>query len=115
MWFGWALTSAKDCWLYMLPVSTGNILTWERNPVFHFTEHELGDFDSRALYQEISNNHPPLSAAGTTENIVLFLAAYVIGELCRPRGAFQLSFKVLPQTWPQFAYRAEPSIESKQV
>lgn len=24
MWFGWALTSAKDYWLYMLPVSTGN-------------------------------------------------------------------------------------------
>ncbi len=66
-------------------------------------------------YQEISNNHPPSSAPGSTENIVLFQAAYVIGELYRPRGTFQLSFKVIPQTWPPFAYRAEPSIESKQV
>lgn len=80
-----------------------------------FPEHELGDSDSRALHQEISNNHPPSSAPGSTENIVLFQAAYVIGELYRPRGAFQLSFKVIPQTWPPFAYRAEPSIESKQV
>lgn len=106
---------AKGCWLYILPVKTGNALTWERKLVFHFGEHEEGDFDRRALYQEISNNHPPSSAAGTTENIVLFQAAYVIAELYRLRGAFQLSFKVILQTWPQFAYRAEPSIESKQV
>lgn len=39
----------------------------------------------------------------------------MIGELYRPRGAFQLSFKAIPQTYSLFAYQAEPSIESKQV
>ncbi len=81
-----------------------------------FPKHELRDCDSRALYQEISNNHPPSSSApGSTENRVLFQAAYVIGELYRPRGAFQLSFKAIPQTRSLFAYQADPSIESTQV
>ncbi len=81
-----------------------------------FPKHELRDCDSRALYQEISNNHPPSSSApGSTENRVLFQAAYVIGELYRPRGAFQLPFKAIPQTRSLFAYQADPSIESTQV
>lgn len=48
------------------------------------SEHKLVDSDSRALDQEISNNHPHSSAPGSTENIVLFQAAYLIGELYRP-------------------------------